>query len=108
MKTWYETEGAPHPLGVSYTEEDDVNFALYAKTASKVRLLLYKNNEWVNPYLIIQLNPLVNESQRVWHCRLKQSTIGEATFYAYQVEGPLGDDPFFWHRYDPQKIILDP
>lgn len=109
MKNWYAKEGAPHPLGVTYIKaEDAYNFALYSKTAVSVKLLLYKEDNEEEPIAAFQLDPSKNKSQRVWHCRLKKQELKGAVFYAYQVDGPIGDDPPYWHHFDNQKILLDP
>jgi glycogen operon protein len=109
MDKWYGSEGSPHPLGVSFIpDENAFNFALYSKCASDVKLLLYDETDFVNPKFVFPLDPLVNKSQRVWHCRVKQSEIPGACFYGYRVDGHLGDDPSYWHRFDSNKILTDP
>lgn len=109
MKKWYAREGSPHPLGVSYVaEESAFNFALYSKCAGKVRLLLFTEDNYEIPVVVIELDPAVNKSQRIWHCRLKKDDLKGAQYYGYQIEGTLGNDPPYWHRFDPEKILLDP
>jgi isoamylase len=47
---WAAAEGLPCPLGATRIEEEDAcNFALYSKHAQSVTLLLYTENEIVNP-----------------------------------------------------------
>lgn len=109
MNTWYATEGAPHPLGVSFiSEENAFNFALYSKNASSVELLLYKEKEYEVPVVSVKLDPLKNKSQRIWHCRLKWTELEGASFYAYRIEGPMGPEPSYLHKFDSGKILLDP
>jgi glycogen operon protein len=109
MTDWHSIEGSSYPLGVHYLlEEDAYNFALYTKTASAVTLLLYAQNEYTVPVAVYQLHPFRNKSQRTWHCRLKREELAGALYYAYRVEGALGDDPSYWHRFNPDKILCDP
>lgn len=109
MDSWYSKEGSPHPLGVSFiSDEDAFNFALYSKNASGVELLLYKENDYDDPAVTVKLDPYINKSQRIWHCRIKRSELQGASFYGYRVEGPLGPEPSYLHQFDPQKILLDP
>ena len=96
-------------MGVTYIKEDEAyNFALYSKSAASVKLLLYKEDNEEEPVVVFEFDPLKNKSQRVWHCRLNKQELKGAVFYAYQVEGTLGDDPHYWHRFDEKKILLDP
>jgi glycogen operon protein len=47
---WTRQEGTPLPLGVSHVPEDDAyNCVLYSKHATGVRLLLYREGDFVNP-----------------------------------------------------------
>ena len=109
MSNWYRTEGAPHPLGMSYVKEDDAyNFAIYSKHATSVKLLFYSDADYVNPVLAIDFDPRINKSQRVWHCRVSRSAVANATLYGYMVNGHHGDEPAFWHPFDPGKVLLDP
>lgn len=109
MDSWYSKEGAPHPLGVSFIQEEDAfNFALYSKNASSVELLLYKEDEYETPAVVFKLDPLINKSQRIWHCRIKRAELNGASFYGYRIEGPLGPEPSYLHQFDPYKILLDP
>jgi isoamylase len=42
----------------------------------------------------------------VWHCRLRASAASTARYYAYRVSGP--NEPGEGHRFDDQKILVDP
>jgi isoamylase len=105
--TWSKREGSPSPLGVSWIEQEHAyNFALYSEHATGVTLLLYSEREVTTAFYAQQLDYLKNKSGHVWHCRIAEDKIPEATYYAYQVEGPL--DPAGGHRFDRDKILLDP
>ena len=107
MDRWTEKEGAPSPLGVTWVEEEQAfNFALYSKHATGVTLLLYASDETVKPAAQYRLNFLTNKSGRVWHCRIPVSQMRDVRYYAYSVEGPF--EPGEGHRFDPEKILLDP
>jgi len=104
---WTTEEGSPWPLGVLYVPETrQYNFALYSKHASAVRLLLYSEDDCAAPMFILDLQWPINKSGRVWHCRVAESIVAKANYYAYQVDGP--DEPDGGHRFDAQKILLDP
>lgn len=107
MDRWAAQEGAQSPLGVTWVEEEQAfNFALYSKHAMGVTLLLYGSDDLVNPVARHRLNYLTNKSGRVWHCRIPVSRLRNMTYYAYQVEGPF--EPAEGHRFDPEKVLLDP
>ena len=61
--TWTELEGRPHPLGVSRAEDGALNFALYSKHATAVRLLLFRDGDLVTPVLELTLDPLRHRSR---------------------------------------------
>ena len=107
MDRWATQEGTQSPLGVTWIEDERAyNFALYSKHATGVVLLLYTSDDTVNPAARHRLNYLINKSGRVWHCRIPASQMRDMVFYAYQVEGPF--EPGMGHRFDPEKILLDP
>jgi isoamylase len=107
MNKWSAREGSPSPLGVTWIEaEQAFNFALYSRHATSVTLLLYSPVDFVRPLYTHQFDPLTNKSGRVWHCRLKASSISACRYYAYIVGGP--NEPGTGHRFDDQKILLDP
>lgn len=107
MNPWTTKEGAPAPLGVTWLEDEQaVNFALYSKHATGVTLLLYADHDTVNPAMEYRLDYLQHKSGRVWHCRFPASQLRSILYYAYRVDGP--HDPRNGHRFDPEKILLDP
>ncbi len=105
-QTWARAEGSPLPLGVTWIEEEQAfNFAVHAEHAESVTLLLYSSADVVNPLLTFRFDFLHNKSGRIWHCRLPVSDIGDASYYAYSVSGPVISQ---LHSFDPQKILIDP
>ncbi len=107
MHNWFTLEGSPSPLGVTWVEEEAAfNFAIYSKHATSVTLLLFAEIDLTTPTYEHRLNPLINKSGRIWHCRLRKSSIPDARYYAYRVAGPSSSEE--GHRFDPHKVLLDP
>jgi glycogen operon protein len=107
LSNWARTEGSPSPLGATWIEEEEsYNFALYSGHATGLTLVLYSENELTIPLYRHPLNYLKNKTADVWHCRIPVADIPDARYYAYQVDGPL--DPDMGHRFDAQKVLLDP
>jgi pullulanase/glycogen debranching enzyme len=50
MNLWFAVEGVPHPLGATWIESERAyNFAIYSKHGTGVVLLLYSDQDAVNP-----------------------------------------------------------
>ncbi len=108
-KSWETIEGSAYPLGVTYIKEEDAfNFALYSKHATEVTLLVYNDDDFVNPLFIYQFTYLINKSNRIWHCRIKAEKLNGAKYYAYKIDGPEPHGQAAWHAFDKEKILLDP
>ncbi len=102
-----EIEGVPSPLGVTLVESKQAyNFALFSRYATGVTLLLYTEADPVNPVFKYHFNPRINKTGPIWHCWVPLAATQGATLYAYRLEGPF--EPQARHRFDPQKILLDP
>lgn len=107
VESWEMTDGVSSPLGVTWVEEYQAyNFALYSRYATGVTLLLYTEQDPANPIYQYPFNYLANKTGPVWHCWLPAAVANGATLYAYRVDGPK--DPARGHRFDGQKILLDP
>ena len=103
---WEQTEGTPLPLGATWIEEERAfNFSVYAEHAENVTLLLYSADDLANPILTFQFDFLRNKSGRIWHCRLPLNQMRGARYYAYSVSGQNVSE---FHRFDPDKVLLDP
>ena len=87
-------------------EQQAWNFALYARHATSVTLLLYGSADFAAPLAERRLDPLNNRTSRVWHFRLPSSEVPGAAYYAYRIEGP--SDRRAGHRFNPGKVLLDP
>lgn len=107
--SWFREEGAAFPLGATWLpEEQAYNFAIYSRHATAVRLLLYREGQFAEPMLELDLSYLKNKSGRIWHCRVPKSAMRSARYYAYRIDGPRGAHNGEFHAYDGEKILLDP
>jgi glycogen operon protein len=99
--------GRPWPLGVEWVEADDAfNFALYSRHATGVTLLCYAEKDPTKPVFEFRFQHPAHKTGSIWHCRIPANELSGAALYAYRVEGP--HDPEHGHRFDPQKVLLDP
>jgi glycogen operon protein len=104
---WTRTEGSPWPLGATWVAEAGAfNFALYAKDATAVSLMLYAEADLANPLVTLPFTPPRERTGRIWHKRVSAETAADAKYYAYRVDGPPG--PETGARFDPAKVLLDP
>jgi isoamylase len=95
--------GSPLPFGTQETE-GGVNFAIFGRSASRVRLELFDHPEDAAPSRAIDLDPACNRTGDVWHVWVKG--IGPGQLYAYRVDGPY--EPSKGHRFNFNKLLLDP
>lgn len=91
--------GRPYPLGASW-EGSGVNFALFSEHAEAVELCLFDALGHRETARI----PIRHRSGRIWHCFLPSARPG--TVYGYRVYGPYS--PREGHRFNPNKLLLDP
>ena len=99
--------GAPWPLGVRWLQDENAfNFALYSRHATRVTLLCYDEKDPAKPIFEFLFQHPAHKTGSIWHCRIPANELRSATLYAYRVEGPR--DPDRGHRFDPEKVLLDP
>ena len=107
MDGWDRDEGSPFPLGATWlNDEAAFNFALYSKHAERVSLLLFREDELDTPAVVFDFDERHNKSGPVWHCRLPEAQLRQATLYGYRVSGPPAGE--IWHDFDSEKVLLDP
>lgn len=99
-KTFSIWPGDPYPLGATW-DGKGVNFALFSENATKVELCLFDSPESKQESHRI---PLTERTHFVWHIYLPELRPG--TLYGYRVHGPY--EPENGHRFNPNKIVLDP
>ncbi len=106
---WASQEGSPYPLGASYVEQARAfNFAIYSKHAERVTLLLFAESNLGVPLLSFEFDYLRNKSGAIWHCRISAEAVEGAAYYGYQIDGPPPGPAFDFHRFDHEKLLLDP
>lgn len=91
--------GRPYPQGATWDGEG-VNFALFSEHAEAVELCLFDRRGRRE----IQRIRLREQTDRVWHCYLPEARPGQ--LYGYRVYGPY--QPQQGHRFNPNKLLLDP
>ena len=63
-------DGRILPLGADWIEEEHAyKFSLYAQHAESVVLLLFSENDLAKPLREYRLDPRVNKTWNIWHCR---------------------------------------
>ncbi|HWL07444.1 MAG TPA: glycogen debranching protein GlgX [Planctomicrobium sp.] len=92
--------GKPYPLGATW-DGKGVNFALYSENAERVELCLFGTEMEFQPETRI---PLRERTHQVWHAYLPDALPGQ--LYGYRVYGPY--EPAGGHRFNPNKVLLDP
>jgi glycogen operon protein len=95
--------GSPLPLG---TQEvgGGVNFAIFSRHATRVRIELYDHPEDAVPARSIDLDSGCHRTGDVWHVWVEG--IGPGQFYAYRVDGPY--KPHEGQRFNFNRLLLDP
>lgn len=92
--------GNPYPLGATW-DGMGVNFALFSENATKVELCFFDTPARKRESSRIVMPGYTNN---VWHVYLKDVHPGQ--IYGYRVYGPY--EPENGHRFNPNKILVDP
>ncbi|MBB6611829.1 glycogen debranching protein GlgX [Pontibacter sp. Tf4] len=92
--------GQPYPLGATWDGEG-VNFALFAENATGVELCLFNDVTSEEESMKITM---VERTHQIWHTYLPGIEPGQ--LYGYRVHGPY--DPAKGHRFNSNKLLLDP
>ena len=95
--------GAPFPLG-AHPRGKGVNFAIFSRHATGVRLDFFDGPADAMPSRSIILNPARNKTGDIWHVWLEG--IGPGQLYGFRIAGPYA--PHEGHRFNPVKLVLDP
>ena len=123
-------KGHPHPLGAT-PDEEGVNFSIFSENAEYVELLLFDRHDDKEPALVLSTgkdteltraggfakeveipeenvgNPSqisLNKTFHFWHVYVRGLKPG--AHYAYRIGGPF--NPSAGHRFDSEKIIIEP
>ena len=91
--------GSAAPLGATW-DGSGTNFALFSAHAERVELCLFES-DGITEITSIELPEFTHE---VWHGYLPDVRPGQ--LYGYRVYGPYA--PEEGHRFNPNKLVLDP
>src|SRR5712692_9914133 len=97
MRTW---PGQPYPFGATWTGVG-VNFALFSAHATKVELCLFDSPDATKESSCTELS---EQTDMVWHGFLPDARPNQ--LYGYRVHGPY--EPAQGHRFNPNKVVMDP
>jgi isoamylase len=97
LRVW---PGSPYPLGATW-DGVGVNFAIFSEHATRVELCLFDSADAESESLTI---PLPEQTDMVWHGYLPDVHPGQ--LYGYRVHGPYA--PHSGHRFNPNKLVMDP
>lgn len=97
MRVW---PGQPYPLGANWNGTG-VNFAIFSEHAKCVQLALFDSRRSKSES---QLITLPEQTDMVWHGYLPDVLPGQ--LYGYRIDGPY--DPEQGHRFNSNKVLLDP
>ncbi|KAJ0691771.1 putative isoamylase [Helianthus annuus] len=89
--------GRPGPLGVSYSADRSLNFALFSRNAKSVILCLFDDSSSEEPVLEIDLDPYVNRSGDIWHVSMDNAM--NFVSYGYRVKND---------GQEKSSVVLDP
>jgi isoamylase len=95
--------GSPLPWGAR-SRGDGVNFTIFSRHATGVRLEFYDDPADGTPSRQVDLNPRQHRTGDVWHVWVQGIAPGQ--LYAYRVDGPYL--PEEGHRFNSHKLLLDP
>ncbi|KAL2922220.1 Isoamylase 2 chloroplastic [Bienertia sinuspersici] len=91
--------GYPAPLGLSFSSDGRINFALFSRHAKSVFLCLFDDNGSEKPALEIELDPYVNRTGDIWHASFDNA--GAFMSYGYRCKGSVCDER-------SNRVLLDP
>ncbi|CAN6690617.1 unnamed protein product [Malus baccata var. baccata] len=84
--------GYPAPLGLSFSNDGSMNFAIFSRNAESVVLCLYGETTAEKPVLELDLDPYVNRSGDIWHASFESGW----------------DFVSYGYRFDEGNVLLDP
>src|ERR1700710_3203558 len=96
MTTHPIEEGLPYRLGAHWSGKG-TNFALFSANATKVDVCLFDGEHETRI-------ALPEYTDQVFHGYIPD--VGPGTFYGYRVHGRY--EPAAGHRFNPNKLLLDP
>jgi glycogen operon protein len=94
LRVW---PGTPYPLGATWDGEG-TNFAIFSEHATGVELCLFDEQGQETRIELLERTDLI------WHAYLPVVRPGQ--LYGYRLHGPY--EPAEGHRFNPNKLVLDP
>jgi len=100
MQELIQIPGKAYPLGSNWDGEG-TNFAIFSEHAEKVELCFYDRQ---HPFHETARIEIIERSHQIFHCYIPG--IGPGDLYGFRVHGPY--EPSEGHRFNPNKLVLDP
>jgi isoamylase len=97
MRVW---PGRPYPLGATW-DGSGVNFAIFCENGTAVELCLFDSADATQES---QKVAFTETTDQVWHAYFPDLLPGQ--IYGYRIHGPY--EPQKGHRFNPNKVVLDP
>src|SRR5512137_363221 len=97
------TPGRSWPVGATL-DGAGVNFSIWSRHATGADLCLFDRAEDARPSRTIRLDPAAHRTYHYWHAHV--AGLGPGQLYGWRIHGPY--DPAQGHRFDGQKLLLDP
>jgi glycogen operon protein len=95
--------GTSHPLGAT-VGSDGVSFAVYARDATALEVLLFDAPDDDTPSATLALDATRDRTGPYWHTVVPGIASGQV--YGYRANGPW--EPARGQRFDPRRVLLDP
>lgn len=86
------------------THDDGVQFTVYSKSATGMRVLLYDAVDDREPARVIDFNPFVNRLGDIW--TISVPGLKHGTLYHFQADGPF--EPDRGQRFSSRARLIDP
>ncbi len=93
----------PLPYG-AVVQEDGVQFVVYSRSATAMRVLLYRRPSDRDPHRVVVFNPSTDRWGDIWSVFVPG--LKEGQLYHFQADGPY--QPEAGHRFNPEARLIDP
>ena len=93
----------PLPYG-AILQEAGVQFVVYSRSATAMRVLLYRKTSDREPYRVVELNPSTDRWGDIWSVFIPGLKAGQ--LYHFQADGPFTPEEGL--RFDPHARLIDP
>lgn len=93
----------PLPYG-AILQEAGVQFVVYSRSATAMRVLLYRRVSDREPYRVVEFNPASDRWGDIWSVFVPGLRAGQ--LYHFQADGPFAPEEGL--RFDPRARLIDP